>query len=276
MSMASSRTDDLDRVRRALDVASAALTGLVGPSLRVDRKAGGDPVTEADHAINTALRASLPHAGEGWLSEESADDRARLRAARVWIVDPLDGTREFVSGLPEWCISIALVEDGEPMVGGICNPATGETIVGGVGLGVTLNGRAVQARDTRDLAGADVLASRSEVARGEWAGFSPSAFTMRPLGSVAYKMALVAAGLADATWTLVPKHEWDVAAGVALVRASGGAVWIPSGETLTFNSPHVLLPGLVATAPGIAAQVRALLSAVAAPVSGASPSRGES
>ena len=84
------------------------------------------------------LRQMLPRPGEGWLSEETGDDRERLSCARVWVVDPIDGTREFIDGVPEWCVSIGLVEDGIAVAGGILNPATGETVLGGAGLGVTL------------------------------------------------------------------------------------------------------------------------------------------
>jgi myo-inositol-1(or 4)-monophosphatase len=257
----STRADDLRRVEHALETACAVIAGVVGPSLTVDRKAGGDPVTDADRAVDVALRSCLPTGDDAWLSEESADDPIRLGARRVWIVDPLDGTREFVIGLPEWCISIALIEDGRAVVGGICNPATRETILGAEGLGVTLNGAPVRPRQTVDLAEAEVLASRSEFDRGEWREFCARPLRVRPCGSVAYKLGLVAAGLTDATWTLTPKHEWDIAAGVALVRAAGAAAWVPSGEPLTFNQPKPWVPGLVAVAPGLANPVRTLLDA---------------
>lgn len=246
------RQDDLDRIARALREASGILISRFRSDLAVRRKAGGDPVTEADHASNDALRRLLPAEGEGWLSEETADDPARLSARRVWIVDPLDGTREFVAGIPEWCVSIGLVEDGEPVAGGICNPATGETVIGAAGLGVARNGGPVAAASRAVLEDASVLASRSEVARGEWQRFRGAPFRVRACGSVAYKLGLVASGLADATWTLVPKHEWDVAAGTALVRAAGGAVWTPTGEALRFNRPSPRLPGLIAASAALA------------------------
>jgi myo-inositol-1(or 4)-monophosphatase len=228
--------------------------------VRVDRKAGGDPVTDADRAVDAALRAVLVRPGEGWLSEETADDLTRLEAGRVWIVDPLDGTREFVSGIPEWCVSVGLIEDGEPVAGGILNPVTGELVLGAQGIGVRLNGVAVKLQPRAALPGALVLASRSETDRGEWRRFEGAPFSVRPVGSVAYKLALVAAGLADATWTLVPKHEWDVAAGVALVLAAGGEVCAPGGVAPVFNRRDPLLPGLIATRPGLMPAVRLFLA----------------
>ncbi|MDP9122511.1 MAG: 3'(2'),5'-bisphosphate nucleotidase CysQ, partial [Acidobacteriota bacterium] len=212
-----SRQDDIERIAAALAQA-AALVGRYTPGLvAARRKAGGDPVTEADTELDALLRRLLPRPGEGWLSEETEDDPARLACERVWVVDPLDGTREFVLGLPEWAISIGLIEAGEAVAGGICNPATGETFLGARGLGVTVNGQPARVGSRSLLSGARVLASRSEVRRGEWQSPSPPSYELLPMGSVAYKLALVAAGLADATWTLSPKHEWDVAAGVALV-----------------------------------------------------------
>ncbi len=189
--------------------------------------------------------------GEGWLSEEEPDDLARLSCRLVWVVDPLDGTREFVDGIPEWCISVGLVEDGVAVAGGTSNPASGEVFLGALACGVTLNGRHVAATKRTSLHGAVVLASRSECNRGEWRHFEHDAFTIRPMGSVAYKLSLVAAGLADASWTASPKREWDVAAGVALVTAAAGRVAGLDQSVLTFNRPDTLLPGLVAAGRGL-------------------------
>lgn len=244
--------EDLDRIALALREASRVLIGFFRSDLEVQRKEGGDPVTEADRAANDVLHRILPQGGEGWLSEETIDDPARLSARRVWVVDPLDGTREFVTGIPEWCVSVGLVENGEAVAGGVANPATGETILGAAGLGVTLNGEPVATAPRTALEGAEVLASRSEVKRGEWERFRDAPFRIRACGSVAYKLGLVAAGIVDATWTLVPKNEWDVAAGTALVRAAGGRVWMPTGEPLRFNRPSPKLPGLIATSAALA------------------------
>jgi myo-inositol-1(or 4)-monophosphatase len=240
-----SRSEDLERIAEALDAAVKALAALSG-ARQVERKSerAGDYVTDADHAVNDVLKRLLPRDGEGWLSEETADDAQRLACKRVWIVDPLDGTQEFVQGLPEWCISIGLVENGRAVAGGICNPATSETFLGSLEGGITLNGRAVRPRSRRTLEGAEVLASRSEVRRGEWEEAAP--YAVRPMGSVAYKMARVAAGLTDATWTLSPKHEWDVAGGAALVLAGGGTVRTLSWEPPAFNLRNPWLSGLVA------------------------------
>jgi len=256
----------LDRIRDALEAAVSALSPFVPGKVKADFKSGDDPVTEADRAVNRVLREALLRDGEGWLSEESEDDLERLGRDRVWIVDPLDGTREFVAGIPEWCVSVALVEKGHAVAGGICNPAAGEIIVGGHGQGVTCNGHPVRPSQKTSLEGARVLASRSEVRRGEWERFRASAFEIRPMGSVAYKLALVAAGKADATWTLTPKHEWDVAAGVALVMAAGGGVRRLANSPLSFNNRSALLPGLVAGGPHLIEPLGAFLESCGIPI----------
>ncbi len=248
---------DLARIAEALGAATAALGRFTPGDVASRAKAGGDPVTEADMLVDALLRRTLLHDGEGWLSEETLDDRSRLGCRRVWVVDPLDGTREFVTGLPEWAVSVALVVDGEPVAGGICNPARGETFLGARGQGVTLNGARVGVSARAELAGAEVLASRTEVGRGQWQRFAGSPFTVVPMGSVAYKLARVAAGLADATWTLVPKHEWDVAAGVALVLAAGGRIVAGSPEEHRFNRPEPLLSRLIACPPQLLPRIEA-------------------
>jgi myo-inositol-1(or 4)-monophosphatase len=253
------RSDDLSRIRAGLLAAAEAVRPFTPGEVDFETKAErGDPVTEADRAADRVLRALLPQDGEGWLSEESADDPARLEVRRVWVVDPIDGTREFVQGIPEWCISIGLVEEGSPVAGGVLNPATGELVLGAVGDGVTYNGAPASVLDPEDLADVTVLASRSEIRRGEWARFGNARFRVRPCGSVAYKMALVAAGRVEATFTVVPKHEWDVAAGTALVRAAGGRVTLADGSEPPFNQPQPRFPNLVAAGPRAWAAILAL------------------
>ena len=255
MSSLPSPAEDLARIEEALERARAVFQRFTPGEVETRYKQGDDPVTEADTTVDTLLRELLPRNGDGWLSEETRDDPSRLERRRVWVVDPLDGTREFVTGIPEWCVSIGLVVDGEPVAGGICNPATGQTIVGARGLGVTLNGRPAGVSGRPTLAGAKVVASRSEVRRGEWQGYREDLFAIQPMGSVAYKLGLVAAGLVDATWTLTPKHEWDVAAGVALVLAAGGAIVTGAPEETRFNRPSPRLTRLLAANPALIPEI---------------------
>jgi myo-inositol-1(or 4)-monophosphatase len=255
--------DVLARIDAALARAAALARQLMRAPVEFSRKPGGSPVSTVDLALDAELRRALWRPGEGWLSEESADDPGRLDCASVWVVDPIDGTRELLEGVDEWAISVAFVDKGRPVAGGVCNPARGRTVLGGRDAGIRVDGGDREARrEARTtLAGARVLASRSEVARGEWERFRDAPFTVRPTGSVAYKLALVAAGLAEATWTLRPKHEWDVAAGVALVLAAGGEVWLPGGAAPEFNRPCPRIPGLFAAGPGLGEPIRRWLAA---------------
>jgi len=238
-------SDVLDRIQSAIHATKSVFERFTPGEIEAEYKSGHDPVTEADRALDAVLRKNLLRQGEGWLSEESADDLSRLERERVWVVDPLDGTREFVEGIPEFCVSIAMVERGRPVAGGICNPVTNEVFVGSIHSGLTYNGTPAGVSQRRELNGALVLASRSEAKRGEWLKFRDAPFKIKPMGSVAYKLARVAAGLADATFTLTPKHEWDVAAGAALMATAGGFVQTLTSP-FTCNRKDPLINGFVA------------------------------
>ena len=249
----------LERIRAGLEASRAVFARFTPGAIETEYKVGHDPVTEADRALDAVLRKELLRDGEGLLSEESVDDPVRLQRSRVWVVDPLDGTREFVKGIPEFCVSIGFVEDGRPVAGGIYNPATDETFLGAVDSGVTYNGKPSQPSQRKSLDGALVLASRSEVKRGEWKVFENSNLEIRPMGSVAYKLALVAVGLADVTFTLTPKNEWDVVAGAALVQSAGSFVSTLEKASLTANRRDPLLSGLLASGPFLKDQLLALV-----------------
>jgi len=247
--MNSTYSDILTRIEAAIEAARTVFARFTPGEIETEYKIGLDPVTEADRALDAVLRQNLLREGEGWLSEESADDMSRLSKKRVWVVDPLDGTREFVQGIPEFCVSIGFVEDGRPVAGGICNPATNETIVGAIDLGILYNGKPARPSQRTTLKGSLILASRSEVKRGEWQQFQSGDYQIRPMGSVAYKLGLVSAGLADITFTLTPKNEWDVAAGAALVASAGGFVSTLENTPLQCNRKNPLLSGLLAGGP---------------------------
>lgn len=242
----SSYAEILQRIEAAMDAARTVFARFTPGAIETEYKIGHDPVTEADRAVDAVLRESLLREGEGWLSEETADNPSRLDKERVWIVDPLDGTREFVMGLPEFAVSIGCVEKGVPVAGGIYNPATQETFLGALDAGVLYNGHRARVSQRSTLDGGLILASRSEVKRGEWKPFDTGRFRIEAMGSVAYKLALVAAGRADATFTLTPKNEWDVVAGAALVKSAGGFVATLEKTDLTANRRHPLLSGLLA------------------------------
>jgi myo-inositol-1(or 4)-monophosphatase len=183
----------------------------------------GDPLTEADTAADAILSAHLRgrFAGFGWLSEETADDQSRRDSAYAWIVDPLDGTREFTLRVPEFVVSVGLVHEGRPVLGVLHNPITGELYAGVVGEGATLDGVPIRVSGHPAVQGARVVCSRTEMKKGMFAPWEDR-LALVPLGSVAYKFGKVAAGQAEATFTPQPRNAWDIAGGVALVEAAGG------------------------------------------------------
>ncbi len=240
---------------RELDVAVAAARA-AGAIVRrwyegaytVRDKAHDSPVTEADieanQAIQTAIQGAFPD--DGWLSEETRDSAARLSKSRVWIIDPLDGTKEFINHIPEFCVCIGLVEDGVPVLGVEYNPVREELFAAARGAGVTLNGKPVQVSAQSELSAARILTSRSETDRGEWEEFR-SELRLELTGSVAYKLALIAVGNGDATFSLTPKNEWDICAGAALLTEAGGRITDRHGKPLRFNQRDTRLPGIIAT-----------------------------
>jgi myo-inositol-1(or 4)-monophosphatase len=227
---------------------------------QVDSKGKNNPVTTADFEADSKLKQILRDAfpAYGWLSEETVDNDDRLTRERVWIVDPLDGTKEFIKGIPEFVVAIALADRGVPMMGVTYNPIKHELFCGVRGAGCYLDGKAVTVSHTRTLDFATILASRSETARGEWKAYEGRVI-VKAIGSVAYKLALVAAGHADATFTLTPKSEWDIASGVALIIAAGGRVTDLHGEEMHFNRRDVKTPGFVASNGHLHAELERML-----------------
>jgi myo-inositol-1(or 4)-monophosphatase len=230
-------------------------------SFSVTDKAPDNPLTDADLAADRLLRqrllALLPEAG--WLSEETVDQPDRLDKELVWVVDPLDGTKEFVLGIPEFTVSVALVERGKPLLAVIYNPPTGELYHAYRGQGLTFNGRAQGTSPRRELAGAAIDASRSERKRGEFEPFE-EALAIRTVGSIAYKLARVAAGQADATWSRGPKNEWDICAGALLVQEGGGRCVDLEDRPFTFNRPWPKVNGIIADNGHLHGQVLAALA----------------
>lgn len=217
-------------------------------SFDIGSKGKNNPVTTADLEADREIRRRLTESfgGYGWLSEESVDEPSRLERRRVWIVDPLDGTKEFIKGVPEFCVAIALAEDHVAVLGVTYNPVRREMFWAAKGLGCWLNGRRVAVSTVDTLDRATVLASRSEFARGEWEVFH-GAIKISPTGSVAYKLAMIAGGIGDGSFTRLPKNEWDVAAGTALIVEAGGRVTDLAGNDLRFNRKITRIPDMVAS-----------------------------
>ncbi len=218
------------------------------------------PVTIADREANQKIQEMLLGAcpDYGWLSEETVDSSDRLASRRVWVVDPMDGTQEFIQKIPEFAVSIGLVEDGQPILGVVYNPILDQLFWAVRGQGAWCGEQQLRVPETPRLAEATILSSRSETKRGEWKDLS-ALFHARPMGSIAYKLACIVNGEADASFTLVPKNEWDICAGTLLVEEAGGTVTNLRGKPVIFNQPTTLLQGLVASNGNLHAQLLALI-----------------
>lgn len=255
--------------------AGALLRDHLRRGLTVDEKTPDDPVTAADREASELIVSGLfdafPH--DGVLSEEAADNAERLTRRRVWIIDPIDGTREYVAGTPDYCVSIGLAIDGRPALGVVYAPAAGDLYSGVVGVGVWKNGVPGGFSD-RPLAEAIIAVSDTEHARELSAYALPN---MAPSGSIAYKLARVACGEADATFTINPRSEWDIAAGMALVEAAGGVVTRRSGSGIPLNATRPRIRrGLIGGRPDVVAWLRAKLLEVQMPEQQLYLKRGDS
>ncbi|MEM7041404.1 MAG: 3'(2'),5'-bisphosphate nucleotidase CysQ [Pseudomonadota bacterium] len=211
------------------------------------QKGPGQIVTEADIAIDRQLHADLigQRPEDGWLSEERQDDGSRGRRRRVWVVDPIDGTRSFAAGVAEFTISVALLIDGEPMVASVLNPITSEHFEAVAGGGAWLNGEPLKPSAHATIDGAAILASWTEMKKRCWPKFMPEAdFTT--IGSLAYKLALVADGRYSGLISLRSCHDWDIAAAVLILRESGAWLGDGSGHPIQLNQSIPRHLGLVA------------------------------
>ncbi|MCK9541816.1 MAG: 3'(2'),5'-bisphosphate nucleotidase CysQ [Novosphingobium sp.] len=243
--------DRLERiVREAGGLAMASFPG-AGHAPEVWEKAPGNPVCSADLAVDAflkrELRALLPAAG--WLSEETADAPERLAGGLIWLVDPIDGTRDYIRGRPGWAVSVALVSAGRPLLGLLCAPARapesgGEFWLGEAGKGSWRNGERLAASTRTELAGARVpTVHMPEEDADLVAVYQPN--------SIALRIAMVAAGEADLVATVRWGFEWDIGAAALIAREAGAAVTDAFGHPLNYNKRDPRAFGVLASAPAI-------------------------
>lgn len=251
----------------AIEAAKAAGAAILEvwsrPDFKTTEKADDKgPLTEADLASNQilidAITAAFPD--DAILSEETKDSPERLPNPRCWVIDPLDGTKEFTERVPQFVVSVGLAVHGKPAVGVLFNPATGELFTGVVGEGATYNGQPCRVTDRATLAGARLLVSATETKKG-WFEHLKGVCETEPMGSVAYKFGLVAAGLADATFTPKPRNEWDLLGGAACIVAAGGRATNGADVDYTFNRPDPLHIGVCGSNGALHAAVMDLMKA---------------
>lgn len=245
---ASDRTQDLSALAERLtavlaEAGTLALRTFRG-ALRSWTKDKSSPVSEADIAVNDLLHAYLGGDGYGWLSEESVDDPARLAARRVWVVDPIDGTRAYIAGLPDWTIVAALVEDGRPVVAAIHAPVSEEMFVAIRGGGAFRNGVPIRVSDAASLSGARLAGPRGYLERLQQA--FPDIVPTPRIHSLALRFTRVAEGTIDAAMASHDSHDWDLAAADLLVHEAGGILTNFAGRALLYNQPEPVHAALLA------------------------------
>jgi myo-inositol-1(or 4)-monophosphatase len=242
---ASDPAAERDRLGEAVREAGAVALKFFGGQFEKWTKGEGDsPVTEADIASNVLLHQRLLVPGDGWLSEESENDPTRLDAHRVWVVDPIDGTRAFIAGRQDWSISAALVVDGRPVAAALYAPTTDELFLAAIGGGATLNGAAILASVGSGLDGARLGGPKRLLDRIVESGSGIVA--MPRIHSLALRLARVAHGALDGAVVGGSGHDWDLAAADLLVHEAGGMITALDGNALVYNRPDPVHGMLIA------------------------------
>ena len=240
---------DLPLLIDAARMAGRIATSYVGKKAqRWDKPDDAGPVTEADLAVNEMLHATLRLARPdyGWLSEETEDTTERLDKERVFIIDPIDGTRSFVEGSHTWAHSLAVAEGGVITAAVVFLPMHDKLYAAAKGAGATLNGKPMLASQQTDLAQTTLLVAKPAMMSHLWKGEKAPTFKRSYRPSLAYRLALVGQGRYDAMMTLRPSWEWDIAAGALIVSEAGGTCSDQTGSPLVFNNPDPRLNGVVA------------------------------
>lgn len=242
---------ELDTALRAAREAGAAVRRFYEAGTEHWEKSEDNPLTQADlesdRILAKHLRGAFPD--DGLLSEETVDDKSRLEKSRVWIVDPMDGTKEFTRKIPEFCVSVGMVEDGEPVLGVIYNPVAEVAVWASRGGGCFREGARARVSSCDTLDQAVVIASRTEISRDKFSAHEGWFREIRPVGSIAWKLACIAAGEGDLNVSMAPKNEWDVCAGDVLVREAGGIYVDFDGAPRIYNQPDTLIESFMAAGP---------------------------
>jgi myo-inositol-1(or 4)-monophosphatase len=235
-----------DAIEAAVREAGALAARALETTVKSWNKTGGSPVSDADIAVDNFLRERLMQIAPdcGWLSEETEDDRARLNARRVWVVDPIDGTRAFLSGRHDWSVSVALVENGRPVIAAIYAPMQDAFYATTAGEPTTLNGAAVTASPGSHLKGIKAAGPKPMLER--LAKGAPDLVMEPKVFSLALRLSRVAAGTLDLAFASTNSHDWDLAAADLLVHQAGGALTTFAGQTLIYNRADPVHGALVA------------------------------
>lgn len=262
--MVSPYDEELNTAERAAREAGWIIKELFKGKFDVHEKSKNNPVTTADLEANRKIREIIQERfpDDGWLSEEDHDNPRRLASSRVWIVDPIDGTKEFIEGVPQFAVSIGFVVEGRPKVAVVYNPVEDRLYRAATGRGTELNGERIHVAPRREIEGALLLVSRSEPLR-KFQVFVDLC-EIQSVGSIAYRLAKIAGGEGDGTLTFRSIHEWDVCAGTLMVEEAGGKVVDGSGKRLAFNQRETKHHAIVAANDSLTDEIQALVARVLA------------
>jgi myo-inositol-1(or 4)-monophosphatase len=262
--MVSQYNEELNTAEGAAREAGLIISKLFKGKFDVHEKSKNNPVTTADLEANRKIREIIQgkFPEDGWLSEEDSDDARRLASSRVWIVDPIDGTKEFIEGVPQFAVSIGFVVRGRPKVSVIYNPVEDRLYRAVSGRGTELNGERIHVTSRQEMQGALLLVSRSEPLR-KFQIFVDLC-EIQSIGSIAYRLAKVAGGEGDGTLTFRSIHEWDICAGALMVEEAGGKVVDGDGKTLLFNRRETRHNGMVASNEKLTDEIQGLVATVLA------------
>lgn len=246
-------SQDLDLIVEAARKAGALAMQWYGQDLDQWQKDDNTPVTEADLAVDTYLREALLKARPdyGWLSEETEDNTDRLEKKRVFVVDPIDGTRAFLKNDPHWGISIAIVENGKPITAAFYNAAMDEMFTAQKGAGAFLNGKPIAPSPHPTIEEARVLGHEGLYRHKAWPTKWPDALYIENRNSIAYTICLVAAGHFDGTVSLSGKSDWDLAAADLIMAEAGGCLTTHLGDRYTYNTTNTRHLNVVAAGPDL-------------------------
>ncbi len=240
--------EDFSLLKQATLEAGKIALGYFGQAPEIITKKDGSPVSEADLAVDNYLKQALlsQRVSYGWLSEETEDNSKRLEQEKIWVVDPIDGTKAFIQHKSEWTISAALISKNTPVLAVVYNPATEEIFEAIIGQGARLNGREIRVSATPEVHESTLMAPKKILGKlNDEQGLSLT----RPkfVNSVAYRMCLLSCGKSDGLLTRIGCCDWDIAAAELIIREAGGNVTTFQGQKLEFNKADVRHGNVLAT-----------------------------
>ena len=242
------QSDFIDDVSKKVILEAGSIAKQYKNKLIVKYKSKNQPVTNADIAIDNFIKDFFKKKtpSYGWVSEESMDNNSRYEKDKFWCLDPIDGTRSYISGKPEYTISLALIKNQEPVIGLVLNPETEELFFAKKNNGASCNGKKINVNSNESIDSSRFSISSSEVKRLKRYDFFQKRNVIE-MGSIAYKISLVAKGVIDAALSFTKKNDWDLAASDLILKEAGGSIKKISGEKIVYNTKQMKIESVIAS-----------------------------